>query len=154
MAEVQATENVPGPLLNSATSPIQIATETATLSSNDAGLTPSSTRAFLDVAAAAVHPVFGSEVVYSNGRLGEHGSPRMDSRSRDNSAERNQGGVNTPCGIMKVSFFPSVLFVVSNSAMGANGGQHCRISYTYVFYRAQTKFGTQLCCRVIGSLNL
>ncbi|KAJ8344725.1 hypothetical protein SKAU_G00289180 [Synaphobranchus kaupii] len=98
MAEVQATENLPGPLLNSATPPVQVATETAALSSNYAGLPPSSTRAFLDV-----DPVFGSEVVYSNGRLGEHGSPMMGSRSRDNSSERNQGGVITPCGIMKVS---------------------------------------------------
>ncbi|XP_061702461.1 inactive phospholipase C-like protein 2 [Syngnathoides biaculeatus] len=44
---------------------------------------------------------FAAPAVYSNGRYLEHGSPTVGARSREPSAERSQGGANTPCGIMK-----------------------------------------------------
>nr|XP_023691401.1 inactive phospholipase C-like protein 2 isoform X1 [Paramormyrops kingsleyae] len=104
MAEVQTTESVTGPLSNSATKPAPVAADKAAPGSTEAALAPSSARAFLEVAAAAVataHPVFGAEVVYANGRYKELGSPRFARCSREDSAERNQAAVNTPCGIMK-----------------------------------------------------
>ncbi|XP_064177877.1 inactive phospholipase C-like protein 2 [Anguilla rostrata] len=103
--EVQATEARTGPLLNP-TAAVPVGTEIVGLNNNDAVFLSSSTRAFLDVAAAAAavgtaHPAVGAEAVCTNGRHKEHGSPRAGSRSRDNSNERNPGGLITPCSIMK-----------------------------------------------------
>lgn len=116
MAEVETTESVTGPLSNSATKPAPVAADKAAPGSTEAALAPSSARAFLEVAAAAVataHPVFGAEVVYANGRYKELSSPRFARCSREDSAERNQAAVNTPCGIMKVG---SLHFLLSRRA--------------------------------------
>ncbi|XP_055747473.1 inactive phospholipase C-like protein 2 [Salvelinus fontinalis] len=107
MAGVHASEAVSGHFQNPtiAASPAQNATQIAGLNNNDATvLPPTGTRAYLDISAAAFahgHPVYGAEGVYTNGRYMDHGSPWTGSSSRDNSAERSHGGVNTPCGIMK-----------------------------------------------------
>lgn len=75
-----------------------------------------STRAFLNPATAAVLAggpgARGAETVHSNG----------GHRSRDSSAERNQGAGNAPCGIMKVSDSLSVSFLCCFSC--GNGLSH------------------------------
>ncbi|KAM3863801.1 inactive phospholipase C-like protein 2 [Diretmus argenteus] len=104
MAGVHASEAASGHFLDRAIGvpAAQGATNAAGITGSDAAaLNPSGTRAFLDVSAAAARGC-GAEGVYTNGRYREqHGSPRTGGRSRDNSAERSHGGVNTPCGIMK-----------------------------------------------------
>lgn len=108
MAGVHASEAVSGHFLDPAivNPPAQGATNITGLNNNDAAvLPPTGTRAYLDVSAAALgaaYQVYGAEGVYTNGRYKEQGSPRIGGSSRDNSTERSQGGVNTPCGIMKV----------------------------------------------------
>lgn len=115
MAGLQASEAVSGPFLEppslDATSQSQTAAvfDVAGLNLNDAAnvLTPTGTRAYLDVSPVTVmpggFPVLGAEGVYTNGRCKEQVSPRIGSRSRDSSSERSLGGGTTPCGIMKVS---------------------------------------------------
>lgn len=112
MAGLQASEAVSGPFLEppspDATSQLQTAAavlDVAGLNLNDAAavLTPTETRAYLDVSPVTGFPVLGAEGVYTNGRCKEQGSPRIGSRSRDSSSERSLGGATTPCGIMKVS---------------------------------------------------
>ncbi|XP_031422621.1 inactive phospholipase C-like protein 2 [Clupea harengus] len=113
MAGLQASEAVSGPFLEppslDATSQSQTAAvfDVAGLNLNDAAnvLTPTGTRAYLDVSPVTVmpggFPVLGAEGVYTNGRCKEQVSPRIGSRSRDSSSERSLGGGTTPCGIMK-----------------------------------------------------
>lgn len=102
MAGVHASDAVSGHFLDPAIGvpPAQGATNTAGITGNAAALPSTGTRAYLEVSAAAQG--YGAEGVYTNGRYREHGSPRIGSGSRDNSAERIQGAGNTPCGIMKV----------------------------------------------------
>ncbi|KAF4092890.1 hypothetical protein AMELA_G00027360 [Ameiurus melas] len=68
----------------------------------DDALAAASTRAFLNPATAVVLAggpgARGAEAVHSNG----------GHRSRDSSAERNQGAGNAPCGIMKTSALNAV----------------------------------------------
>ncbi|XP_023269683.1 inactive phospholipase C-like protein 2 [Seriola lalandi dorsalis] len=96
MAGVHTSDAVSGQFLDPA-----VGTPTAQGATNAAGITgdAAGTRAYLEVSAAAQG--YGAEGVYTNGRYREHGSPRIGSVSRDNSAERCQGAGNTPCGIMK-----------------------------------------------------
>lgn len=103
MAGVHASDAVSGHFLDLAISapPAQGATNAAGMTGDSAALPPTVTRTYLEVSAAAQG--YGAEGVYTNGRYREHGSPRIGSGSRDNSAERIQGAGNTPCGIMKVS---------------------------------------------------
>lgn len=102
MAGVHASDALSGHFLDPAigVQPAQGATSPAGISGDAAALTPSGTRAYLEVAQG-----YGAEGVYTNGRYREHGSPRIGSGSRDNSAERIQGAGNPPCGIMKVGWF-------------------------------------------------
>lgn len=102
MAGVHASDGVSGHLLDPAISapPAQGATNAAGITGDAATLPPTGTRTYLEVSAAAQG--YGAEGVYTNGRYRDHGSPRIGSGSRDNSAERSQGAGNTPCGIMKV----------------------------------------------------
>ncbi|XP_078126634.1 inactive phospholipase C-like protein 2 [Sander vitreus] len=101
MAGVHASDVVSGHVLDPiiGATPAQGATNTAGITGGAAALTLTSTRAYLEVSAAAQG--YGAEGVYTNGRYREHGSPRTGSGSRDNSAERSQGAGNIPCGIMK-----------------------------------------------------
>lgn len=102
MAGVHASDAVSGHFLDPAfgAQPAQGATNAAGITSDAAALHPAGTRAYLDVSAASQG--YGAEGVYTNGRYRQHGSPRIGSGSRDNSAERSQGAGNPPCGIMKV----------------------------------------------------
>lgn len=97
MAEPQSSESVAGPLYE------LVSEETTPTRDAAAALSISETyQTYLDVS-AAVHPGYGAEGVYSNGRYREHSSPRIGTRNRDSSAERCTGTGNPPCGIMKVS---------------------------------------------------
>lgn len=81
--------------------PAQGATNAAGIGGDGAALPPTASRTYLEVSSAAQG--YGAEGVYTNGRYRDHSGSRIGSGSRDNSAERSQGGGNTPCGIMKVS---------------------------------------------------
>lgn len=102
MAGVHASDAVSGQLSDPTIGvpPAQGATNTAGITGDAAPFLLTGTRAYLDVSAAPRG--YGAEGVYTNGRYREHGSPRIGSGSRDNSAERSQGAGNAPCGIMKV----------------------------------------------------
>lgn len=102
MEGVQASDVASGHFLDPAIGApaAQGATNVAGITGDAAALSLTATRTYLEVSAAAQS--FGAGGVYTNGRHREHGSPRIGSGSRDNSAERSQGAGSTPCGIMKV----------------------------------------------------
>uniref|UniRef100_A0A1A8PJH8 Phosphoinositide phospholipase C n=1 Tax=Nothobranchius rachovii TaxID=451742 RepID=A0A1A8PJH8_9TELE len=101
MSGVHASETVSGHFLDPAISAptAQGATNLTAITGDGAAVPPTATRTYLEVSSAA--QCFGAEEVFTNGRYREHGSPRIGSGSRDNSAERIQGSGNAPCGIMK-----------------------------------------------------
>ena len=115
MAGVHASDAVSGQFLDPAIGPppAQGATNATGVTGDAAAVTPTGTRAYLEVSAAAQG--YGAEGVYTNGRHRENSSPRIGSGSRDNSAERSQGAGNPPCGIMKVGWLKHSILLVNHS---------------------------------------
>nr|XP_061838118.1 inactive phospholipase C-like protein 2 [Nerophis lumbriciformis] len=98
MAGLHASSDPSGHFLD-LSRPTAAAAMAAGLGGDTAALPPAGTRPYLEVSAGAAR---GYEGVYSNGRYRERSSPTVGAGSREPSADRSQGGANTPCGIMKV----------------------------------------------------